>query len=493
MTRPTLAAALSLLAAAAVALGGQAPSADPGADTRSPAVAPVAQSRDERPDIVLVVTDDQRAETLRSMPKVQRLLVSKGTKFSHAMVPTALCCPSRSSILTGLFSHRTRVYGNGRIGGDANGGWAKFRARGLEKRTIATALQAAGYRTGLFGKYLNEFGNEAPKGYRPPGWDSFLAFQSPNAAYYQYRLTDGTWHGAGADDYSTDVLAGRAVDFVRTTPRKQPLLLLYTPYGPHRPYASAPRHAGRTVTPARTYSSRPSLADVLPGTRTDLSPMPPRLPGAPAWTVSRHLVAQDEIGIVPEAQTRALLAVDDAVADLVRTLRETGRLRNTLFVFMSDNGYLWGEHGMVGKDAPYAPATRVPMVIRWDRRVPAGVVDDRLALNVDLAPTFARVARARMSTEGQDLLSPTKRDGFVLEGMQGIWNRPPYCGWRTKDWMYVHYSDGSEELYDYRTDPGEMHNLAGMTATAGIQAQLRAQAVQACRPVPPGFHWSTPD
>jgi arylsulfatase A-like enzyme len=121
--------------------------------------------------------------------------------------------------------------------------------------------------------------------------------------------------------------------------------------------------------------------------------------------------------------------------------------------------------------------------------VPAGKVDGRLALNVDIAGTIANAASASMSTDGLDLLGTRKRKGFVLEAMPGYRERPAYCGWRTKDRMYVQWADGRAELYDYRNDPQEMHNLAGQPEVAGIEARMRANARNACVPEPPGFDW----
>ncbi|MGH8939405.1 MAG: sulfatase-like hydrolase/transferase, partial [Actinomycetes bacterium] len=205
---------------------------------------PVATTHGARPNIVLVVADDMRRESLAGMPQVQELLVDRGTRFSRGMVPTALCCPSRATILTGLYSHHTRVFGNGDVGGATFGGWAQFHRRGMEFRTVATALHRRGYRTGFFGKYLNDFSKFAPDGYAPAGWDTFTAFKYSRGAYFGYRLTDGSWHGDDPDDYSTDVLARQARQFVRRTPGREPLFVLLAPYGPHSPYLPAPRHAG---------------------------------------------------------------------------------------------------------------------------------------------------------------------------------------------------------------------------------------------------------
>ena len=156
---------------------------------------------------------------------------------------------------------------------------------------------------------------------------------------------------------------------------------------------------------------------------------------------------------------------------------------------MSDNGYLWGEHGLVGKDNPYDAGIRIPLVIRWDGHARRGVVDDRLALNVDIAGTIARATGATMHTDGIDLLTSESRSGFPLEAMAGYRHRPAYCGWRTQRWMYVRYDSGRSELYDYQNDPFEQHDLAGDPAVADVQARMRAQATTHCSPEPPGFDW----
>jgi arylsulfatase A-like enzyme len=387
------------------------------------------------------------------------------------MVPTALCCPSRVSLLTGLYAHHTSVYGNGDVGGSLYGGWVQFHRRGLEFRTLAVALKDRGYRTGLFGKYINNFGNATPDGYQPPGWDEFTTFIYARGAYFGYTLSDGSVHGDAAEDYSTDVLTRRAERFIRSTPDRKPVFVLLAPFAPHKPYLPAPRHAGAAA----------DLRPDEPLSRTWLE--------RPAWTVRRTPSPEEAPAVIRRGQVESLFAVDDAVASVLRTLRQTGRDQDTLFVFTSDNGYLWGEHGLTGKDAPYDPATRVPLVLRWDGRVPAGAVDDRLALNIDLTATISRAASAGMTTDGVDLLGERRRGGFVLEAMNGYAGRPAYCGWRTRNRMFVQWADGRTDLFDYRTDPYEQHNLAGDPAMQQVEQQMRAKAEQACDPEPPGFDW----
>src|SRR5438105_10197057 len=193
-----------------------------------------------RPSIVLILTDDQRWDSLWAMKQTKQLLVKPGVRFHNGFVVDPLCCPSRTSILTGEYSHTTGIYQNE----PPHGGFADFK----DSSTIATWLQAAGYRTGLVGKYLNGYENDT---YIPPGWSQWAAFDGPgylSAAYYHYKLNlDGNvvTEGHAPSDYSTDVLTNHAVSFIRSTSPYQPLFLYYAPFAPHDPAVSAPRYRDR--------------------------------------------------------------------------------------------------------------------------------------------------------------------------------------------------------------------------------------------------------
>lgn len=427
-----------------------------------------------QPDVVLILTDDQRPDSLLAMPNVRRLLVNRGTRFTDAHVPNSLCCPSRSSILTGLYSHDTGVWTNA----GRDGGWSAFVKHGNEQHTIAVAMQRAGYRTALIGKYLNNFDNYAPPGYSPMGWSDFEGFRVANrsGAYYNYRIgSSPTRHGWGPGDYSTDVLAHRAVNFIWSTPQDQSLFLYFSTYAPHAPSTPAPRDIG-----------------VLRGKLPSYHPASVTAPvdGKPAWVQRRRQVPQRLIDQTRERHGESLMAVDDAVGAILAALQHSDRLRDTLIVFMSDNGYMTGEHHILGKSAPYEAATSVPLVIRWDGRVAPGAVDHRLAANIDLAATFADAGGARMRTEGLSLLRPRRRSGLLLEAsFSTAYHRPSYCGWRTKRWLFTHYASGEEELYSVRDDPQELDNLAGDAGHAAVLSDLRARTQAACSPMPPQFHW----
>jgi arylsulfatase A-like enzyme len=441
----------------------------------SPIAAPPARALPQRPDVILIVTDDQRAGTLGWMPTVNRFMHRRGVIFDRAMVPTSVCCPSRASILTGSFAHTTKVWSN-------DSGWLRFVRSGMEARTVAVWLRNVGYRTGLIGKYLNAFKGTG----RPPGWSVWHSFIGGNADYYGYRLlhTNGslTWHGFDSASYSTDVLRRYAVRFIRSTRSDRPFFLTFTPYAPHEPATPAPRHA-RLATPLRWWSPPGFL-------ERDLSDKPPwirRLPPVSAVTMN----------LLRVQQYRTLRAVDEAVAAMLDAQRARGRLRNTLVIVVSDNGLMWGEHRVLGKFVPYRGASRIPLAIAWRAGLSGGRVDHRVALNLDLPVTIAAAARAPHDpVAGRSLLDPWNRGGFVIEAARAAVApgangtnvvRPAYCGWRSRRYLFVRYGNGREELYDYRLDPWELQDRRGRRPD--LQRRLRRRTRIACRPTPPGFSW----
>ena len=427
-----------------------------------------------QPDVIVIVTDDQHAGTLGWMPVMKNYLTRRGIRFTRAMVPTSLCCPSRASLLTGEYAHTTRVWSNDK-------GWRRFVDAGMESKTVAVWLRQSGYRTALVGKYLNAFSGARPR----PGWNVWHSFLGQNANYYDYELlhTDRsiTRYGFRAASYSTDVLRRYAVRFIRSTPADKPLFLYFAPYAPHEPATPAPRHLSLPA-PLQTYWP-PSARE------TDLSDKPPWIRRLPAQSFSY-------IQSLRVKQYRTLRSVDEAVATIMDAQRARRRLRNTLLVFLSDNGMMWAEHRVMGKFVPYKGATRIPMGIAWRAGLPQGRVQKRLVLNIDVAATIADAAGAADGgVAGRSLLERWRRGGFVLEaraatvpGPNGTnVTRPPYCGWRSARYLFVRYGNGREELYDYRRDPWELRDRRG--TAPDLQRRLRQRARSACQPVPPGFSW----
>jgi arylsulfatase A-like enzyme len=440
-----------------------------------PAVARAQPFTPSTPDIVLIVTDDQRAETLWAMPQTEEGVAAQGGRFSDAFVVNALCCPSRTSILTGDYSHTTGVYRQT----PPFGRFEWFR----DGSTLATWLDDAGYTTGLFGKYLDGYQHAALTGYVPPGWDRWVAFI--HSAYYDYKLSvDGQiqTHGSAAVDYSTDLLAREAVDFIRSSDGS--LFLYFAPAAPHAPAIPAAGDDGAFEDLAPW---RPPAFD-----EADVSDKPrwvqslPRLDAADRATIDAFRIDQ----------YRSLLAVDRSVGAILDALKETGRLENTLILFTSDNGIAWGEHRWTKKEAAYDEVIRVPLLARWDAGgVAPGEQITAPALNIDLAPTIAEAAGVSTPpTDGRSLLpllrggSPSGwRTDFLVEHLAGTNPIPTFCAVRSKEWAYVRYGDGEEELYHLPSDPDELVNLAADPASATPLRALRARLDELCDPPPPGY------
>jgi arylsulfatase A-like enzyme len=211
----------------------------------------------------------------------------------------------------------------------------------------------------------------------------------------------------------------------------------------------------------------------------------------PAWVRQNAApVALADVDTTQVRQQESLMSVDEAVSRLVGALRDTGRMRNTLFVYTSDNGLLLGDHRLLTKGAPYAPALAVPLLVRWDGQVRAGHVDRRLALNLDITRTITSATPASLPTDGLSLLGARRRDGFLLEGARGpLLGRPAFCGWRTAAWTYVRWATGEEELYSDKLDPDQVRNLARDDAQRTVLTALRERTRRHCVPEPPRFDW----
>jgi arylsulfatase A-like enzyme len=423
------------------------------------------------PNIILIVTDDQRDGTLWAMPDLRADLSSEGVRFRNTFVVNPTCCPSRASILTGRYSHGTGVYANG----GPYGGYAAFDP----SSTIATWLHDAGYHTALVGKYLNGYTGTSI----PPGWDTFDAFnEDPEAGlYYDYSMnvsgTEQTFGGSDAD-YSTTVLSQMASGFIQAS--ADPFFLYLAPRAPHAPATPATPDQGAF---AALPPWRPPSYD-----EADVSDKPP-------W-VRRHapLSADDRAAIdgFRKSQYETLLSIDRMIGDLVTELDREGRLHDTAILFTSDNGFLWGEHRLTGKGFPYEESIRVPLVIRDDAIIPQPAADHHLALNIDLAPTIAALAGVTPTTpvEGRSLVpfldgsGAGWRNRFLIEHLGGT-HPPTYCAVRSTHEIFVAYATGREELYDLRRDPSELENVVRQRVLR--RARLLTWLQELCDPPPPGF------
>ena len=436
----------------------------------------VAAQRGDPLDIVLVITDDQRAGTLTHMPRLRRRIAARGVRFRSAFIPNPSCCPSRASFLTGTYSHTNGVWKNG----GAFGGFAAFDP----SSTIATWLDDAGYRTGLFGKYLNGYTDASIV---PPGWDEWFGFMSGDGrSYYGFTASvNGELVDFADDEYSTTVTSAEVSRFIRSTPADRPLFVLWTPVAPHSPAVPEAAYVDASLGLEPWRPPNFNERDV-----SDKS----------SWLRrTGRLDASQRLAIDARRldQYRTLLSVDDGIADIVKSLRQSGRLSNTLVVFASDNGVMWGEHRLIRKAAPFDGASHVPMLVRYypltaQRR---GGASRSLVLNLDVAPTIAELVGLVPPT-GVDGRSPVPlldgsavhvRKRFVVEHADG--GVPAYCGARTRDELFVHYVGGDEEYYRLDDDPYSLENLIDDREWRREIEALRRYARRHCDPVPPGFFW----
>lgn len=416
-----------------------------------------------QPNFVIVVTDDQDLETLQYMPRVKARLAAQGTTFTNMFVTTPQCCPSHVSILTGQYPHNSEVLNNWY----PTGGFKRFSETGGEHSTIATWLQAAGYRTARFGKYLTEY--EATT-YVPPGWSEWYAYYG-SGKYFNYILNEnGTQvpYGSAPEDYSTDVLAAKVVDFIDRVDEHTPFFVFLAPAAPHGdnipngPATPAPRHSGMFA--AMTAPRPPSFNEA------DVSDKPIAIGGLPLLTAGQIAAIDHEY----RTRLESLQAVDEAVEAIVNRLATDGRLENTYIIFTSDNGYHLGQHRLRnGKTQVYEEDIRVPLVVRGPK-VPAGAVRDHLVVTIDFAPTIARLARIKPGHEVDgmsftDLLveKPPPAEAWRKDFLVEVYRRQPPLGngdairaLRTLSGvLYAEYESGPKELYDLKRDPYELENL----------------------------------
>lgn len=434
-------------------------------------------------DVVLILTDDQPVGTMGAMPRVNQRLAGRGTTFSNAVVPTSLCCPSRTSLLTGMLATKTGVYNNDSATG--SGGYPAVRAAGLERNTIATTLDSAGYRTAYFGKYLNQYGH-LYDGVAPPGWDVWRAFTTKRSgAYYKYGVTNGVLHGQppgpvkrqAVRKYSTTFFGREAARHIEAAPVDESLFTVFAPYAPHSPFKARKKYRGTSSTPGDYFTDAVNESDV--------SDKPEYVRSQPV----RDLIEGQPPGVNLAKQMDSLRSVDDEFERIYQAVKSSGRLGRTLFIYMSDNGYLHGEHRLDGKGYPYARSVNVPLVTRWGKER-SGAVDPRLTVaNTDVSATVLQAAGLPNTTDGASLLGDRNELGVLLVGTESSTRapRPPYCAWRTREELYVRYGTGEEEFYDYRTDPWELLNRVGDPGYAARIGQLRGLTRSACSPVPPGY------
>jgi arylsulfatase A-like enzyme len=435
----------------------------------------------DRPNVVFVLTDDLSMNLLPYLPQVAALQKA-GTTFSNYTVTDSLCCPSRSSIFTGKPPHDTGVFTNS----PPDGGFDVFHSRGDENETTGTALQKAGYRTAMMGKYLNGYKPRMRLGggqpYVPPGWNEWDVAGN-GYPEFNYNLNENhqvKHYGQAPEDYLTDVLSAKAQDFITTSAEAQaPFFLEVATFAPHAPYTPAPRDA--------------NAFPGLPAPRTAAFNVLPA--NAPAWLANRPPLTpaqQTRIDTIFRKRAQSVQAVDAMIGNLRAALTRAGVADNTIVVFSSDNGFHLGEYRLAaGKMTAYDTDVHVPLVAAGPGIRAGQVVTDPVQ-NTDLCPTFEQFGGAPTpeDVDGHSLVPllggqhpPDWRSATVVEHHgpdtaandpdrpgKNSGNPPSYNAMRTNTYTYIEYTNGAKEYYDRSRDPDELNNSISSLPPARLGA-----------------------
>jgi N-acetylglucosamine-6-sulfatase len=433
------------------------------ASTKVGSARPMAAS-DERPNFILVVTDDLTKKDYFDLGNNLSFFTSGGTFFRNTFVTTALCCPSRASMLTGLYAHNHRITQHV----DSGTGYEQYHAEGYDRKDLPVWLKDAGYRTGLVGKYMNKY--DAQSDGVPEGWTDWYGADAPTKSWAlnENESMDTYPQDPAAPGYEPfeDVLADKALKFVADAHDSgKPFFLWYGIHAPHSPELVAPQDEDRVGTwPA--YNP--------PGfNEREVSDKPRWVRDQPLLTPTQ----QQNLRQKRQERLSAMLAVSRNLERLKDKLRATGELSNTYLILTSDNGYHLGQHRLgAGKMTAYEEDMRVPLAISGPG-VASGSVKHTV-LNTDLAPTIADLAEvtpklapdgrsfAPLLPEGRSAIDPDQfRRRFMEENWQGTISTPngpkPFpaptnFAVRGPDFIYVRYVTGETEYYDLSHDPFEL-------------------------------------
>ena len=459
-----------------------------------------------RPNILYIMTDDHAAHAISAYgSKVNQTphldsLAKEGMRFDRCFAVNSICTPSRATILTGKYSHINGVTVFNRFDGS--------------QPTVAKHLQAAGYYTGMFGKWH--------LGSSPTGFDQWSILPGQGVYFDPDFLTpDGRKNIKG---YATDVITDLAIDFLKNRPKDKPFFLMCHHKAPHRSWDPAPKYkamfAGKVIPEPDTlrddYSGRTDALHenkqrvFLDLTRHDLKLEPPAELKGQARNQWLN-VKPTEVEIEVEGKKKLLTgeelnswkyqrymqdylacvqSVDDNVGRLLAWLEEAGLRENTLVIYTSDQGFFLGDHGLYDKRFMYEPSIRMPFIVRWPGVIKPGSVTDAMAINPDFAPTFMAAAGLPVPAEmqGRSLVPVLKgerpadwRTSFYYRYYHdpGDHNTRAHYGVRTETHKLIYFWKKDQyELYDLRNDPGEMHNLYQDPAQQEVVAKLKAEMLR---------------
>lgn len=405
-------------------------------------------------NIILILSDDHRYDFMGFMNKPAFLetpnldrIAREGVHFRNAFVTTSLCSPSRASILTGMYSHKHGVVDN-----DSP----------LPENTVffPELLQQAGYETAFIGKWHMGHDSDEPR----KGFDKWISFRGQGVYYDPVFNIDGAQ--VERKGYITDLLTDYAIEWF-SRQRSKPFFLFLSHKAVHAMFEPAQRHLGKYDNVKPEYP--PSMANTEENYR-----------GKPRWVKEQrnswHGVdymyhGEMDFDTFYRRYCETLLALDENVGRVLDALQTSGLAESTLVLYMGDNGFSLGEHGLIDKRQMYEESMRIPLLAYAPGLIQPGAAIPQLIQNIDIAPTVLDLAgiETRSGTDGQSFLPLLKGENIPWREAifyEYFWERPfPHTptvfGIRTDRYKYMTYHGiwDIDELYDLQNDPQEMHNL----------------------------------
>ena len=450
-----------------------------------------SQAGNRKPmNIIFILADDHRYDAMGFMNKIKGLqtpgmdrLAKEGVHIKNAFVSTALCSPSRASILTGQYAHTHTVVDN---------------EAALPSNLVffPSYLQKSGYQTAFVGKWHMGNTDDQPQ----PGFDHWISFQGQGVYYNPTFNVDGKRIKQAEGSYITDLLTDYALEWLNKTNKSKPFFLYLSHKGVHAEFYPAKRHEGKyadvpVVCPPSMYltatdSSKTYGIPTPPGSKVNTRDIPNWVR---AQRYSWHGVDYMYHGTIKfddfyRRYLETLQAVDESIERIINWVVSHGLKDNTMIVYMGDNGFSFGEHGLIDKRHAYEESMRVPLLVWAPGMVKPNSVMEQIIMNVDLAPTFLDLA---------GIAKPKQMQGFsfaeILGGKGVTWQRdkvfyeyyweaafpqtPTTFAVRTERYKYIYYNGiwDINELYDLQADPYEMNNLIRDPAYQQTGMKLRTE------------------
>lgn len=449
----------------------------------------LGQEKSKPMNVVFILSDDHRFDFMGFMHKVPELktpamdfMAQNGAHLKNAFVTTSLCSPSRASILTGQYAHTHTIVDNNAPMPDGLMFFPQY-------------MQKAGYQTAFMGKWHMGNTDDKPE----PGFDKWISFKGQGVYYNPVFNIDGKEVKQPEGSYTTDLLTDYTIDFIKNRDKNRPFFVYLSHKGVHAEFEPAKRHIGvykdmQVLSPASMYLTATDSSKYYGVIQPVQTPV--NKADIPLWVkrqrYSWHGVDYMYDGQIPfddfyRRYCETLLSVDESIGRVLDELKREGLDKNTLVIYMGDNGFQFGEHGLIDKRDMYEASIRVPMLAYAPGIIKAGTVIPQMIENIDIAPTILELAGIPIPSQiqGRSFLSLLKQKSIQWRDKiyyEYYWEwafpqTPTMFGVRTDRYKYI-FNQGvwdANELYDLEKDPEEMNNLIRDSKYSEIAGKLKKE------------------